>query len=68
MEAVMERPFNKDTVELPLPPPLTAEAVKRARAQVEAIREQIRRRGVDLSQLPDPVEALSRAREQGNWE
>ena len=51
-----------------LPPPLTAESVRRARAHVQAIREQIRHRGVDLARLLDPVDELSRAREKGNWE
>lgn len=50
------------------PPPPTAERVHQAREQVAAIREQIRRRGVDLSQLPDPVEALSKARAAGGWD
>ncbi len=50
------------------PPALTAERLQRAREQVAAIREAIRRRGVDLSRLPDPVEELSKARTAGGWE
>ncbi len=40
------------------PGPLTPEKVRRAR-------ERIRQRGVDLSQLPDPVDELITAREAG---
>lgn len=50
------------------PPPLTAERLRRAREQVASIREAVRRRGVDLAQLPDPVEELSKARAAGGWE
>lgn len=49
------------------PPPLTPERVERALERVEAIHERIRRRGVDLSQLPDPVEELVKARDAGGW-
>jgi hypothetical protein len=49
-------------------PPLTTERLQRAREQVATIREAIRQRGVDLSQLPDPVEELSKARAAGGWE
>ncbi len=47
------------------PGPLTPEKVRRARERTEAVRERIRQRGVDLSQLPDPVEELIKAREVG---
>ncbi len=47
------------------PGPLTPEKVRRARERTEAVREQIRQRGVDLSHLPDPVEELIKAREAG---
>jgi hypothetical protein len=50
------------------PPRLTPERVRRAREQVAAVREQIRRRGVDLSRLPDPVEELRKTRDAGGWE
>lgn len=50
------------------PPPLTPERVERALERVEAIHERIRRRGVDLSQLPDPVEELVKARDAGGWD
>jgi hypothetical protein len=50
------------------PGPLTVEKVRRARERVAAIHERIRQRGVDLSQLPDPVEELIKAREAGYWE
>jgi hypothetical protein len=50
------------------PPPLTAERLREAREQVAAIREAVRQRGVDLMQLPDPVEELSKARAAGGWE
>ena len=50
------------------PPPLTPERVRQARERVEAIRERIRKRGVDLAELPDPVEELSKARAGGGWE
>lgn len=47
------------------PGPLTPEKVRRARERVAAIHDRIRRRGVDLAQLPDPVEELIKAREAG---
>ena len=50
------------------PPPLTPERVRQAREHVAAIREQIRQRGIDIAQLPDPVEVLSKARDSGVWE
>ncbi len=50
------------------PPPLTPERVRQARERVATIREQIRRHGVDLAQLPDPVEELVKARDAGGWE
>jgi len=45
--------------------PLTPEKVQRAREHVAAIHDRIRRRGVDLSRLPDPVEELIKARDAG---
>lgn len=50
------------------PPPLTPERVQRALDRVAAIHERIRRRGVDLSHLPDPVQELIKARDAGSWE
>lgn len=47
------------------PGPLTPEKVRRARERIAAIHERIRQRGVDLAQLPDPVEELIKAREAG---
>ncbi len=47
------------------PGPLTPEKVQRAREHVAAIHDRIRRRGVDLSRLPDPVEELIKARDAG---
>ena len=64
----MDRPRDSQTVGDGFPPPLTVEQLQRARAQVAALREAIRRRGVDLAQLPDPVEELSKARATGGWE
>lgn len=45
-----------------------AERLRRAREQVAAMRETVRRRGVDLAQLPDPVEELSKVRDAGHGE
>ncbi len=50
---------------LPHRMPLTPEKVQRAREHVAAIHDRIRRRGVDLSRLPDPVEELIKARDAG---
>lgn len=50
------------------PPPLTEERLNRARAKVAAIRATVERRGVDMSQLPDPVDELSKARVAGGWD
>lgn len=50
------------------PPPLTPERAQRALDRVAAIHEEMRRQGIDLSRLPDPVEALIKAREAGSWE
>ena len=47
------------------PGPLTPEKVRRAIERTAAVRERIRARGVDLSQLPDPVEELIKARDAG---
>jgi len=48
-----------------VPGSLTPDKVRRARERVAAIHDRIRRRGVDLSQLPDPVEELIKARDAG---
>ncbi|HXT34010.1 MAG TPA: hypothetical protein VN837_00405 [Chloroflexota bacterium] len=64
----MDRPTDNAALEPQFPPPLSPETVRRAREQVERIHEQIKARGVDMSRLPDPVEALSKAREMGSWE
>ena len=64
----IDRPSDNAAPEPQFPPPLTPETVRRAREQVERIHEQIKARGVGMSKLPDPVEALSKARETGNWE
>ena len=50
------------------PPPLTPERVELALDRVAAIHERIRRRGIDLSRLADPVDALVKARDAGGWE
>jgi len=47
------------------PGPLTPEKVRRARERTAVIHEDLRRRGVDLSQLPDPVEELIKVRNAG---
>lgn len=49
------------------PPPLTPERVERALERVAAVHERLRERGVDLSQLPGPVEELVKARDAGGW-
>jgi len=59
----MDKPVEEPSLEPQFPPPLTPESVRRAQEQVERIHAQIRARGIDMSQLPDPVEALSKARE-----
>jgi hypothetical protein len=64
----MEHPQNPRVMDDGFPPPPTPERVQQARERVAAIRERIRRRGVDLAQLPDPVEELSKARAAGGWE
>lgn len=61
----MNTPHNPPPTGDQMPGPLTPEKVRRARARVAAIHEQIRQRGVDLAQLPDPVEELIKAREAG---
>ena len=47
------------------PPPLAQERLRRAREEVAAIRAAIERRGVNVSQLLDPVDVLSNARATG---
>lgn len=47
------------------PGPLTPEKVRRARERVAKVHDRMRRRGVDFSQLPDPVEELIKARDGG---
>jgi hypothetical protein len=64
----MDRSQDPRVTDNGFPPPLTPERVRLARERVAAIREQIRRRGVDLAQLPDPVEELIKARDAGGWE
>lgn len=64
----MDHSYDAHTGSDGFPPPLTPERVRLARERVAAIRERIRRRGVDLTQLPDPVEELSKARAAGGWE
>jgi hypothetical protein len=51
-----------------LPPPLTPEKVQRALDWIATIQERIRRRGVDVARLPDPVEELRKVRDAGAWE
>lgn len=43
--------------------PLTPEKVRRARERTAAIRDGLRRQGIDFSRLPDPVEELVKARD-----
>lgn len=50
------------------PPPLTPERVERALDRVAAIHERMRRNGIDVSRLPDPVEALIKARDADGQE
>lgn len=64
----MDQPQNPQAGGDSFPPPLTPERVERALARVAAIHEQIRRRGVDPAQLPDPVEELVKARDAGGWD
>lgn len=64
----MDRPQDPQGTGDGFPPPLTPERAQRALDRVAAIHERIRRRGVDLSRLPDPVDALIKARDTGNWE
>ena len=64
----MDRPFDALTQEPQFPPPITPKTVQRAREEVARIHARIAARGVDMSKLPDAVEALSRARETGSWE
>ena len=64
----MDRPEDAHVTKDGFPPPLTPERAQRALERVAAIRERIRRRGIDLSALPDPVEELSKARAAGGWE
>lgn len=47
------------------PPRLTQERLRRVRDEVAAIRAAIERRGVDVSQLLDPVNVVSTARATG---
>jgi len=47
------------------PGPLTPEKVRRARERTAAIHEDLRRKGVDFTRLPDPVDELIKAREAG---
>jgi len=58
----MDTPRNPLYHEETLPPPLTPERVRRAREYIAAIHADLRRRGIDLSRFPDPVEELSKAR------
>ena len=51
-----------------MPGPLTPEKVRRFRAHVAAVHDRLRARGVDPTQLPDPVEELSKARDVSGWE
>ena len=64
----METPQPNAPTQEQLPGPLTPEKVRRFRAHVEAVREQIRARGVDPDRMPDPVEELIKARDAGSWE
>lgn len=42
---------------------ITPEKVRRVRARIEAVHEDIRRRGVDPPHLPEPVAELVKARD-----
>jgi len=64
----MDRPQEPQRIDDGFPPPLTPERAERALARVAAIHERIRRRGIDPTRLPDPVDALSKARDAGGWE
>jgi hypothetical protein len=60
----MSTPRNPPQAE-PFPGPLTPEKVRRARERTAAIRDDLRRQGIDFSRLPDPVEELVKARDAG---
>lgn len=64
----MDQPQDQHASNDGFPPPLTPERVERAFNRIAAIHERIRRRGIDLAQLPDPVEELVKARDAGGWE
>ncbi len=64
----MDRSRDTQPASVDLPPPLTPQKVQRALDRIAAIQERIRRRGVDVAGLPDPVEELRKARDAGTWE
>lgn len=64
----MDHPQNPQAGGEDFPPPLTPERVERALDRVAAIHERLRRQGIDPARLPDPVEALVKARAAGHWE
>jgi len=52
-----------DNNQVLIPPPLNKERVERVLARIAVIHEEIRRQGIDLSRLPDPVEILRQTRD-----
>ena len=64
----MEKPNTLSPSRETIPGPLTPEKVRRARAHTAAIREELRRQGVDFSRLLDPVDELIKARDAGYCE
>lgn len=64
----MDRSPHPHTSNDGFPPPLTPERAQRALDHVAAIHEQMRRDGMDPARLPDPVDALIKARDAGGWD
>jgi hypothetical protein len=64
----MDTPRTPPPSEEGMPGPLTPEKVRRFRAHIAAVHDRLRARGVDPTQLPDPVEELIKARDASGWE
>jgi hypothetical protein len=67
-ERTMDTPRTPPPSAEGVPGPLTPEKVRRFRARVAAVHEHLCARGVDPTQLPDPVEELIKARDAAGWE
>jgi hypothetical protein len=61
----MDTPHDARPAIEALPGPLTPDKVRRARKRTAAIRDDLRRQGIDFSRLPDPVDELAKARDAG---